>query len=119
MHELPVISRVVDICLKHAAKNNARKILSIELKVGPLSDLEPEWMQRYFDHVSKDTIAAGARLKIEKSPLRYHCIDCGHEFVLDIQHCAGLDEIVCSSCESANITCVSSNGYSIGNMEIV
>jgi len=119
MHELPVISRVVDICLRHAAKNSARKILSIELKVGPLSDLEPEWMQRYFDHVSKDTIAAGARLKVEKLPLLYRCADCGHEFSLEIQDCAGLDEIICFGCKSVNVTCVSDNGYHIGNMEIV
>ena len=119
MHELPVISRVVDICLRHAAKSSARKILSIELKVGPLSDLEPEWMQRYFDHVSKDTIAAGARLKIEKLPLRYRCIDCGHEVSFEIQDCEGPDEIVYSDCKSVNVTCISDNGYHIGNMEIV
>jgi hydrogenase nickel incorporation protein HypA/HybF len=119
MHELPVISRIVEICLRHAANNNARKILSIELQVGPLSDLEPEWMQRYFDHVSKETIAAGARLKIDKLPLRYRCTDCEHEFILEIQDCAGPHEIVCSGCESANITCISDNGYRIGNLEIV
>lgn len=119
MHELPVISRVVEICLRHAVSNQARKILTIELKVGSLSDLEPEWMQRYFDHVSKDTIAAGARLKIEKLPLIYRCVNCGHEFVLDIENCAGRDEIVCPDCENANITCISDNGYQIGNMEIV
>ncbi len=119
MHELPVISRVVEICLRHAARNQARKILTIELKIGPLSDLEPEWMQRYFDHVSKDTIAAGARLKIEKLPLIYRCSACGHEFVLEIESCAEPDEIVCPDCENPNITCIFDNGYQIGNMEIV
>ena len=28
-------------------------------------------------------------------------------------------EIVCSDCESVNVTCISDNGYRIGNMEIV
>ena len=73
----------------------------------------------FFDHVSKETIAAGARLKIEKLPLRYRCTDCEHEFILEIQNCAGPDEIVCSGCKSVNVTCLSDNGYRIGNMEIV
>ncbi len=119
MHELPVISRIVEICLRHAARNNARKIIMIELQVGPLSDLEPVWMQRYFDHVSKDTIAAGARLKIEKLPLLYRCADCGHEFSFEIQGCVEADEIACFDCNSINVTCISDNGYRIGNMEIV
>lgn len=119
MHELPVISRIVEICLRHAARNDARKILTIELQVGPLSDLEPEWMQRYFDHVSRETLAAGAELKIEKMPLLYRCGECEHEFALDIQTCEGPCEIVCSECKSLNVICISDNGYRIGNMEIV
>ena len=45
MHELPVINQILDVFLKHAEKNDAQKTLSVKLKVGELSDLEPEWMQ--------------------------------------------------------------------------
>ncbi len=119
MHELPVISRIVEICIRHAATNNARKILTIELQVGPLSDLEPVWMQRYFDHLSKDTLAAGAQLKIERLPLKYRCSECGYEFTIEIQECEQAGMNGCPECESLSITCVSDNGYHIGNMEII
>ena len=60
MHELPVTESILNIVLTHAKRNRARKVISIHLKIGELSDLENEWVQRYFDYLSKDTIAEGA-----------------------------------------------------------
>jgi hydrogenase nickel incorporation protein HypA/HybF len=115
MHELPVITRIMDICLRHAQKGNVNKILAIELKVGPLSDLEPEWMQRYFDFVSKDTIAAGARLEIEKTPLVYRCDGCAREFEADLTG----KEIACPKCSGGAFSIVSGDGYFVGNMRVM
>lgn len=115
MHELPVINKIVDICLKHAEKNQAGKIVAIELKVGALSDLQPEWMQRYFDFVSKDTIAAGAELEIEKTPAVYLCKACRHQFEIDL---TGSD-IACPQCEGKDFSLVSGNGYFISNMKVI
>ncbi len=122
MHELPVISRVVEVCVRHAQQNNARRILKIELKVGPFSDLEPEWMQRYFDHVSKETLAAGARLEIEKLPLIFRCVWCEHEFAVplpDIDADGKRAEVTCPECGNSECSCIAEKGYRIGNMEIV
>ncbi len=68
MHEMSVIVQIMKVCLKHAESNNVKRIISIELKVGEMSDLEPKWMQKYFDHVGKGTLAEGAKLIIEKIP---------------------------------------------------
>ncbi len=123
MHELPVISRVIDVCVRHARQNNAHRILKIELQVGPFSDLEPEWMQRYFDHVSKATLAAGARLEIEKLPLRFRCAGCEQVFEVPLPDNDaagdGLPEIVCPECGGEDCSCIAEKGYRIGNMEIV
>lgn len=119
MHELPIITRIVDICTQHAERNKARKILTIELYVSLLSDLKPEWLQRYFDHVSKDTLAAGAQLKIEPLPMIYKCDKCGHEFAIEIQDGNVVAVTGCPECDSSEVKFVSGNGYRIGNMEIV
>ena len=68
MHELSVMESILNIVVKHALKNDAKKILGISLRVGEMTDLVDEWMQRYFDYLSKETIAAGAVLKIERIP---------------------------------------------------
>lgn len=64
MHELPVVESILNIVMKHAEMNQVQKIVSISLIVGELSDLEAEWMQHYFDFLSNDTLAEGARLKL-------------------------------------------------------
>jgi hydrogenase nickel incorporation protein HypA/HybF len=117
MHELPVINKIVDICLQHAKKNDVKKIVAIELKVGTLSDLQPEWMQRYFDFVSKATIAAEAELVIEKMPLIYKCDECGQDFESDLS--VQEPETACPNCNGTNCSIVSGNGYFISNMRVV
>jgi hydrogenase nickel incorporation protein HypA/HybF len=116
MHELPVIKSVLDICLKHAEKNGARKIVTVELKVGELSDLEPEWMQKYFNFVAKDTIAEDATLKIERTPLVMRCEACSESFPVNIK---AMKEISCPHCKGKNLSYVSGREYRVENMEVL
>ncbi len=76
MHELPVTEKILDIALRHAAKNQATRIHSITLKVGGLADLKESWLQRYFDYLSRDTIASGAKLVIINGGVRLRCGEC-------------------------------------------
>ena len=63
MHELPITESILKIVLKHAETNSVRKVMSINLQIGKLSDLEDEWIQRYFDYLSKGTVARRGKTK--------------------------------------------------------
>ena len=76
MHELPVTRSILEIVLRHAAANGVERVSAIDLSIGALSDLEPEWLQSYFDHLSRGTPADGARLRIRRSPLTFRCGSC-------------------------------------------
>lgn len=76
MHELPVTEKILAIALKHAEQNKAKKIHSITLRVGGLTDLKDEWLQHYFNYLSKDTIASGAKLIIIAEGIRLRCGKC-------------------------------------------
>lgn len=117
MHELPVIKSVFDVCMKHATANHAKKILAVSLEVGELSDLEDEWMQRYFDFIGKDTVAAGAVLKIKRIPLVMECQSCQFQFRVNLAE--SKDGIKCPECGKKMLRYVSGRGYCIENMEIV
>lgn len=80
MHELPVTQSILEIVLKHAHANGVTKIHTINLAIGEMSDLENEWVQRYFDYLSKNTLAQGARLNIERTPVVLKCESCSHNF---------------------------------------
>lgn len=116
MHELPVIDSILNIVLKHAAINQARQIISITLQVGAMSDLEDEWMQRYFDQLSKGTVAESAVLKISRIPVVVTCQSCEHEFEVSLSE----RDIVCPQCGSTKgFTLLSGREYYIKEMEVI
>lgn len=116
MHELPVINSILDICLKHAKKNDAQKIVTVNLKVREMSDLEPEWMQKYFSHITKGTIAEGCRLQIEVVPIVLRCDSCGHEFNANIRE---VEAVKCPECDSQEFKIESGQKYHIDHMEVI
>ena len=115
MHELPVTERILDIVLKHAERNEVARVVSITLTVGELSDLENEWIQHYFDYLSKDTIAAGAKLLIERAPVVVRCNNCGWSQAIKKE---ALGEISCPECGGTKeFSLVSGREYYIKEME--
>ena len=83
MHELQVTESILNIALKHAEPADVTKIVKIHLDIGELSDLENEWIQHYFDYLSKDTLAEGAKLHFTMMPVEMTCQDCGRPAELD------------------------------------
>jgi hydrogenase nickel incorporation protein HypA/HybF len=115
MHELPVIESILKIVLAHAGKNSVSQVVAISLQVGSLSDLEDEWMQRYFDYLSKGTIAQGAKLKIERMPIVMQCNSCGASYNVES---SGIGDAACPECKSKDRKLTSGRGYFISNMEV-
>lgn len=82
MHELSVTQNVLNIVLEHAQRAGAQRIIAINLVVGELTGFIDDSIQFYFDMLSPDTIAAGAKLAIQRIPARLRCRACGEEFAL-------------------------------------
>lgn len=116
MHELPVTESILKIVLAHAEKNDVRRVMTIGLQIGRLSDLEDEWMQRYFNYVSRGTLAEGARLQIERMPIRLACNACAKIHTVDD---ASQMDIPCPHCGKIDVKLVSGREYFIKNMEVL
>jgi hydrogenase nickel incorporation protein HypA/HybF len=83
VHELPITEDILKIALTHGEKNGAKRIVRVNLVIGELTDLLDEWIQRYFEYLAKDTIAAEAKLVIERVPITVMCAHCEKPFVVD------------------------------------
>lgn len=116
MHELAVTESILKVVLKHASLNGVRRVLGVALRIGELSDLEDEWLQRYFDYLSKDTPAAGARLRIERVPVVFRCAPCGHDFPVKVRE---IDRVRCPRCGGERMTLISGREYFIKNIEVI
>ena len=115
MHELPVTESILKIVLKHADKNNVRQVMAIHLRIGKLSDLEDDWIQRYFDYLSKGTVAQGAKLIIERTPIILQCTSCNTSYEADM---ATIGDAVCPACGQTESTLISGREYYIKDMEV-
>ncbi len=112
MHELSIVANLFEILEDQARENKAKKILSVQLKVGLLSGVVPEFLETAFDVYKKETIASEARLNIETVPLKIQCQHCGAEMVKDEF------VFVCSSCGSSELKTVAGTELFIERIEI-
>jgi hydrogenase nickel incorporation protein HypA/HybF len=77
MHELSIALSLVDAVQEELPRlgENAR-ILSVRIRVGPLSGIAPEALAFAFDVATEESPLAGARLEIEDVPLSAYCPSC-------------------------------------------
>lgn len=116
MHELPVTESILKIVLRHVPAEGVKRIVRIFLEIGELSDLEDEWIQHYFDYLSKGTVAENAKLVIQRTPIMFQCDACEHVFEIKRK---ALHNLQCPECGNRGCTLVSGKGYYIKNMEVV
>ena len=76
MHEMALCQSVLDIVLRHAQAEGARRIGRVGLELGALSCAEPEALHFCFDAVTRGSLAEGAVLDITVVPGRAWCWDC-------------------------------------------
>ena len=116
MHELSVTESILSTVLKTAEEHQVTKILRIYLEVGELNDLKAEWIQHFFDYLSKDTIAADAIIEVRIRPTEFTCDDCGDRFPLVLQT---VEKVSCPSCGGGSCSLSSGSGFYISDMEAV
>lgn len=68
------------IALRRAAEEGAQRIHRLTMRIGPLSGVVPEALEFAFDVLAQGTIAEGAKLEVERVPIRCYCPTCRLEF---------------------------------------
>jgi Zn finger protein HypA/HybF involved in hydrogenase expression len=70
MHELHLLKDLLADVLRHAQEKGVTRITAITLRLGGLTEIDPEILRHYFAEHSQGTPAAGAQLRIKPSPVR-------------------------------------------------
>jgi hydrogenase nickel incorporation protein HypA/HybF len=116
MHELAVTEGILKVVLRHAAMNGASRVVGIGLRIGELSDLADEWLQRYFDYLSRDTIAAGAHIRVERIPVVFRCEACGETFPVKLSE---TKDVACPACGPGKAVLVSGREFTVQQIEVI
>ena len=112
MHELSVTQGILKICKEEQEKNNFKKIKEIRIKVGELTGLVPNCIDYYFEIISKDTVAEGAKLIIEKLPIIINCESCLYEGEIP------KGQYICPNCGSYKIKIKNGREFYVDSLEV-
>ena len=112
MHEMAIAQGILDIVLKTAAENHAKKVTGIKLLVGQMTQIEPESLKFGFAALSMGSIAEGAAVEITIVPLVGQCTSCEQQFPVE-RYC-----FLCPNCNSASVTLVSGRELAVDYLEV-
>jgi hydrogenase nickel incorporation protein HypA/HybF len=118
MHELAVTQDVLNLVLRAAQGGRTTEVKSVTLRIGELRDVVDEWMQRFFDYLSRGTIAEGAQLVIERSPITFVC-DCGESLTVGMAELRSDTDIKCPRCGGKRVALSSGREFEILSMEVI
>lgn len=116
MHELAVTEGILAVVLRHAASGRASRVVTVRLRIGGLSDLSEEWLARYFAWLARGTVAEGARIEVERTPVIFRCGPCEKTFSVDLKTAK---DIPCPFCGGNDISLVSGREFFVREIEVV
>jgi len=97
------MSEIIKATLDELSKHNAVGVEELILVIGDLTNLGEEQMSFAFEIMSKGTMLEGAKLTIEKEPIRLKCKVCGFDGPAEIIKNEGYDHsIPVLSCPECN-----------------
>jgi len=115
MHELAVTKSILKLALEHTHQNHGECVISIFLIIGEMRNLEQDWIQRYFDYISKETAAEGAVINVKKVPVIFLCKSCEKQFTTNLKEDK---KILCPHCSSFEYDLVSGREFIVEKLEI-
>jgi len=113
MHEQAVTENLLEIVLRHAARESADRVTDCYIVVDQLTSIVDDSVQFYWDLVSAGTLAAGARLHFDRRPATVLCQACRHTFAL------GREIGPCPHCGSERLQIESAGDFRLESIGIV
>ena len=82
MHELPITKSIYKSVITKAESVGATRVSRVVLEVGILRDFIPELVQKYWDYISRGSLAEGAQVEIREVEASAECGKCGNVYTI-------------------------------------
>jgi hydrogenase nickel incorporation protein HypA/HybF len=112
MHELGIMTGVMESATASAEQAGALRITNITLSVGEMTEAIEDALHFAFDVLTKGTMAEGATLTINMIAPRSVCLECGAEFDHDRLH------MLCPECGGAFTQLIRGKELQIDSIEV-
>jgi hydrogenase nickel incorporation protein HypA/HybF len=109
MHEFSLTQNLLEIALKNA---DSKRIVHVNLLIGPFSDEREESIQLYWRDLAKGTLGEGAKLNFRRANAEMKCLACGGTFNLE-------DEAsLCVYCQSDRLKMLSGDEVQLESIAV-
>lgn len=112
MHELAICQALLSQVGEIAERIDATRVNRITLRVGPLSGVVPQLLERTFEVARRGTVAADATLITETMPPRIRCRSCGREATVPP------NRLVCPACGDYRTALLSGDELILARVEV-
>jgi hydrogenase nickel incorporation protein HypA/HybF len=93
MHELSIVSSVVEQVIDSLEKYPGARVIEVRLKVGALAAVVEDSLQFCYGIATEETPLEGSRLVVNIVPVTVHCAACGADGAIE-----SLQSFRCPSC---------------------
>ena len=112
MHELGIMTGVMDAVEQTAAQAGATKVLKVVLSIGEMTEAIEDSLRFAFEVLTEGTISEGAELDINIVKPKSRCLDCGAEYEHDRFH------MMCPKCGSYATQLIAGREMQIDSIEV-
>ena len=112
MHELGIMTGVLDAVQTSARQAGADRVLKVSLSVGEMTEAIEDALRFAFEALSEGTMCEGADFKINMIQPVSVCLECGNEFEHDRYH------VTCPQCESGFTQLIAGKEMQIDSIEV-
>ena len=112
MHELGIMTGVMEAVEKSAVQAGATKVLNVTLSIGEMTAAIEDSLRFAFEVLTEGTMSEGAELEINMVKPRSLCLDCGAEYEHDRFH------MVCPECGGYNTKLLAGRELQIDSIEV-
>lgn len=112
MHEMGIMSGVLDSVNTAAQNAQAERVTKIILNIGEMTEIIQDSLEFAFQVMSEGTLSEGAELVIKTVTPHSICLDCGHEFDHDRFH------RMCPECGSYSTSMTRGRELDIESIEV-
>lgn len=113
MHEMALMQQAMDIVFDSACSADAIQVTSVRMRVGKGAGVVPDALEFAFGVLTADTIAAGATLTIDHTPVVCNCKTCRCAFTPEG------DFYVCPVCGATSTEILSGREFELESIEVV
>lgn len=112
MHELSICQALIEQVERLARENEAQRVVSIVVTVGPLSGVEPDLLEHAYPLAAHGTVAEHARLVVERTPVRVRCRKCEGETEVE------MNRLICGQCGEWQVNVIEGEELLLRRVEI-